>query len=297
MNGTQSTLNESGVNQIVSGIVNADAPLVSDSSNTFHDLDDKPDAGASSAADDKKASDDEKAAGDKKTGEKGQEGRFDKDPDWQRMKEERDTARKDAEAVRLEKARLEGKLEAAPKPAAPVALPYKDISALTAEQIREWQEDDPKGFAENLKIQARYEAEGAVRQEMNSRIARENEQGGLKKTYDAFETSHPDFRPLWDSGEIIKFIEKNPGHNPMSAYQAMTFEKKVAEAVEKAKKETEEEVTKRFQAKRKATVLSGGAAGAPRTDEDPAFQNTKDHGGRNAVLANKLAEMRRAGGK
>jgi hypothetical protein len=283
------TLSDSGVNQEVSGLVNTDAPSVPDSSSTYHDLDETKGVDASSAPDDKPAVEDKvKAKGG--NGEDKDEERFDKHPRFQQLMKERDDAR-------LEKAKLEGRLEGAPKPAAPVVLPFKDISALTAEQIREWQEDDPKGFAENLKIQARYEAEGAVRQEINSRIARETEQGGLRKTYDAFETKNPDFRPLWDSGEIIKFIEANPGHNPMSAYQAMTFEKKVADAVEKAKKEAEEEVTRRFQAKKKATVLSGGPAGAPRTDEDPALSDTKKHGGLNAVLADKLAAMRRAGGR
>jgi hypothetical protein len=285
------TLSDSGVNQEVSGLVNTDAPSVPDASSTFHDLDDRvdPDAEASAAAAAKAASDEDKVKAKGGNGED-KEDRFDKHPRFQQLLKERDEAR-------LEKAKLEGRLEGAPRPAAPVVLPFKDISALTAEQIREWQEDDPKGFAENLKIQARYEAEGAVRQEINSRIARETEQGGLRKTYDTFESKNPDFRPLWDSGEIIKFIEANPGHNPMSAYQAMTFEKRVADAVEKAKKEAEEEVTKRFQAKKKATVLSGGPAGAPRTEEDPALSDTKKHGGLNAVLADKLAAMRRAGGR
>jgi hypothetical protein len=285
------TLNDSGVNQEVSGIVTPDSPSFSpDSSNTFHDLDENPEEEASSAADDKAPVDDKgKVKGG--NGEDKDE-RFDKHPRFQQLMKERDEAR-------LAAAKLEGRLEAAPqKPAAaPAPPPFKDVSSLSAEQIREWMEDDPKGFAENLEKAAMYKAYNAVQNQMKSKEARDEQMGGLRGTYKAFEEKNPDFRPLWDSGEIIKYIETHPGHNPMSAYDEMTGDKKFSEAIEKAKKEAEEEVTKRFQAKKKATVLSGGPAGAPRTDEDPALANTKKHGGLNAVLADKLAAMRRASGR
>lgn len=291
----QQTLNDSGINQEVGGIVSPDGPKFDpDSTNVFRDIDDEP--GASSAADDKQADDGDGKAGD--TGKKGQEGRYDKDPDWQRMRQERDEARKEAEAVRLEKARLEGRLEAAPeKKVVPESLPFKDISTLTAEQIREWQEDDPKGFAENLKLAAIHEATRTLREEYQAQQARDREQGSLQKTYVKFEEKNPDFTEKWNSGEIVKFIEANPGHNPISAYYELTHEARLAAAVAEATKKAEEEVTKRFQAKKKATVLTGGASSMVRTDDDPALSNTKAHGGLNAVLADKLAQMRRASGR
>jgi hypothetical protein len=145
--------------------------------------------------------------------------------------------------------------------------------------------------------EATHKAATAIRQEFESKTAREREQGDLKKVYDDFAAEHKDFNGLWESGKILDFIQKNPGHNPMSAYLKMTEKEKIAEAVAEARKKTEEEVTKRFLAKQKATVLNGGPASIPRTDEDPALQNTKQHGGLNSVLASKLAEMRRQTGR
>jgi hypothetical protein len=295
----QATLNETGVNREVSGIVNTDSPIAPDASQTYHDLDDRSDPTeskvASSAADDKKASDEDKGKG---NGEDKDE-RFDKHPRFQELNERVKNAEKALETEKLERAKLEGRLEGTvqKKVETPEALPFKDISSMTVEQLREWQDDDPKGYAENLKAQARHEAESAIRAETAARAARDNEQGNLKKTYETFETKHPDFKEMWESGKIIKFIESNPGHNPISAYHEMTEETKLADAIAKAKKETEEEVTKRILSKKKATVLSGGPAGAARTEEDPALQNTKTHGGRTAVLADRLAAMRRQGGR
>jgi hypothetical protein len=220
-------------------------------------------------------------------------GRYDQDPDWQRIIKERDEAR-------IEKARLEGELKATSKtvePEKPVELPYKDTNKMTPDQIREWQEDDPQGFYNNLVAMTAFQTAQAVRTELSSKTAREREQEGLKKNYEEFESKHKDFKALWDSGEIIKFIEKNPGENPKSAYFAMTLESKLKEAVDQAKKEAEEEVTKRFLAKRKATSLTGGPAGVGTVDDPLELQNTKQHGGRTAVLADRLAASRRASGR
>lgn len=282
-------LNDSGVNQEVGGLAITDSPKFDpDSVNAFHDLDE---VDASSAADDKKP-------GDKKDDEvapvkdaKDDDERFDKHPRFQQLMKERDE-------MRLALARAEGRLEAAPpKEPDPVVLPYKDINALTDEQIREWQEDDPKGFAANLKEQVRHEAKKELDAEASTRQAREREQGELKRVYDDFAVKHKDFNAKWESGEILKYIEKNPGHNPMSAYLEMTADQKLADAVAEAKKATEEEVTKKFLAKRKATVLNGSPASIPRTEDDPALQNTKQHGGLTAVLADKLVQMRRQAGR
>lgn len=298
------TLNDSSANEVnteVGGIVNSDSPKVMPTEvNQFNDLDD-----ASSAAQDDKEkgkTDDGKkdegkqdASGKAKdpTEGKDDEARFDKHPAWQRIKKERDDAR-------LEKAKLEGMLEAVQTTAKPVRkeepapLPFKDINKMTPEQIREWQEDDPKGFAENLQKQAIHIAKQEVMQEHHMRTQAEQERGGLQKSYEEFEKVHTDFRKMWDSGEIMDYIKTHPGENPKSAYFQLTLNDKISEAVAKAKKETEEEVTKRFQAKRSAKVLGEGPSGAGRAVEDPTLQNTKQHGGRTAVLADKLRSMRQA---
>jgi len=284
----------SGVNQEVGGLVHTDAPKIDpDSVNTFHDLDD---VDASSGADDKKLGEEEskaaaeKAAADAKAKE---DERFDKHPRFQKIMAERDEAR-------LNAARLEGRLETVvPKVPAPVQLPFKDISALTAEQIREWQDEDPKGFADNLRKQARHEAQEAIRAELRTKEASNKEYNDLKTTYDNFEKKNPEFRKMWDEGIIVAYIEKNPGHNPISAYLEMTEEsrskdtdKRIEEAVAKAKKETEEAANKRFLAKKKATTLTGSPAGVVQQGIDPALADTKKHGGVTSVLADRLKSLR-----
>jgi len=278
------TLNDSGVNQEVGGIVNPDSPQVTDSLNTISDLD-----GAPSATDDKGSDKDQKA--DDKSADKADEERFDKHPRFQQLM-------KDREELRLKLARQEGREEAraqTPKPEEKVVLPFKDINAMTAEQIAEWQTEDPKGYAANLKAQARWEAEQSIWHQINARSKQAEELGTLKKTYELFEAKNPEFRKMWDSGEIIAFMEKTPGHNPISAYHEMTLETRMADTVAKAKKDAEETVTKRFLAKQKATVLTGGPSSHTTPDADPKLSNTRQHGGLNAVLADKLAAMRRAG--
>jgi hypothetical protein len=291
----------SGVNQEVGGLVSPDAPKFDPNSlNTFHDLDD---VDASSGADDKKLGDEEaKKAADAKAAEEkaaaakaAEDERFDKHPRFQKIMAERDEAR-------LQAARLEGKIESiSPKvdTAKPAALPFKDIRGLTAEQIREWQDEDPKGFADNLRAQSTHEAKEAIRAELRTREASTKEYNDLKKTYDNFEKKNPEFRKMWDAGEIVAFIEKNPGHNPISAYLEMTgdtitakHQKAIEEAVAKAKKETEDEVTKRFAAKKKATTLTGSPAGVVQQGEDPALSDSKKHGGRTSVLADRLRALR-----
>ncbi len=307
--GNEQTLNENtGLNQDIGGFVHTDSPHYSlDSQNTVSDIDD--DRSSSSEQDDKgkagadgSSTDDGKAtkADAKVDAQSGDDDRFDKHPRFQELI-------KSKHDLEIQLAEMKGKYEGATAHAKPqdkekpAELPFKDIGAMTEEQIAEWQTDDPKGFAANLKAQARYEAEQAIRTEFESRTRREQEEGGIKKTYETFEEKNPEFRKMWDSGDIMKFMQSNPGHNPISAYREMTFEKTIKDAVEeavaKAKKETEEEVTRRFKSKTKASVLTGGPGVHGKTEEDPKLLDTKQHGGKTAVIAERLAAMRRSSGR
>jgi hypothetical protein len=132
------------------------------------------------------------------------------------------------------------------------------------------------------------------------RAEREQEKNriSIEKTYKEFEDKHKDFKPMWDSGEIIKFIEANPGHNPISAYQAMTYETRMQRAIEEAKakaiKETEEKVNKNWQAKRQARVLGTGPSGPGTDTEDKELKDVKTQGGLYNVLAKRLDRLRTA---
>ena len=232
----------------------------------------------------------------------GDETRFDKHPRWQEMLREREEAKKAVEQERIARAKLEGELEAlkrqtqVEKP--PVKADYKDITALTAEEIAEWQATDPKGFAANMYAQVKSEALMKMQEDFRAEREAENKKVSIERTYKEFEDKHKDFKPMWDSGEIVRFIEANPGHNPISAYHAMTYETRMQKAIEEARakaiKETEEKVNKNWQAKKQARVLGAGPGGPGTDTEDKELKNVKSQGGLYNVLAKRLDRLRAA---
>jgi len=232
----------------------------------------------------------------------GDETRFDKHPRWQEMLREREEAKKAVEQERIARAKLEGELEAlkrqtqVEKP--PVKADYKDITALTAEEIAEWQATDPKGFAANMYAQVKSEALMKMQEDFRAEREQEKQRISIEKTYKEFEDKHKDFKPMWDSGEIVRFIEANPGHNPISAYHAMTYETRMQKAIEEARakaiKETEEKVNKNWQAKKQARVLGAGPGGPGTDTEDKELKNVKSQGGLYNVLAKRLDRLRAA---
>jgi hypothetical protein len=186
-------------------------------------------------------------------------------------------------------------------PAANDQMDFKDTSKMTAEELREWQEDDPVGYAANLRKEAAWEARQAIKAESlrNDTVSR------IEQTFNQYAKENPTFNEMWESGEIERFMNEHPGHNAISAHMVMTagkqsgdmkamIDKAVAEAVAKATKETEERVRKDFLAKRGATVISSTSAARSADDGvDTALKNTNQFGGTTTVLASRLAEMRR----
>lgn len=232
----------------------------------------------------------------------GDETRFDKHPRWQQMLQEREQAKQLAEQERIARAKLEGELEALKRQPtvekAPVKADYKDITALTAEEIAEWQATDPKGFAANMYAQVKAEALMKMQEDLKAEREKEKSRISIEKTYKEFEDKHKDFKPMWDSGEIVRFIEANPGHNPISAYQAMTYETRMQKAIEEARakaiKETEEKVNKNWQAKKQARVLGTGPSGPGVDTEEKELKDVKSQGGLYNVLAKRLDRLRAA---
>ena len=235
------------------------------------------------------------------TGE-GDETRFDKHPRWQQMLQEREQAKQTAEQERIARARLEGELEALkrqpPAEKTLVESGYKDITALTAEEIAEWQATDPKGYAANMYAQVKAETMHQLQESLKAEQVAEKSRVSIEKTYKEFESKNPDFKSMWDSGAIVRFIEENPGHNPISAYQTMTYETRMQKAIEEAKtkaiKETEEKVNKNWQAKKQARVLGTGPSGPGTDTEDKELKDVKTQGGLYNVLAKRLDRLRTA---
>jgi len=210
--------------------------------------------------------------------------RFDKHPRFQELIKERDQFKQDLASIK-------GKLETLTpeKPKEQAAPPYIDITTKSKEELLEWQEDDPKGYAANLYKQIYHETQAALKAEQ----AETQKTTSVKGTYEKFEKDNPDFRQKWDSGEIKKFIDENPGHNAISAHMAMTEKSRIDAAVAKAVKETTEKVTKNFQAKRNAEVISDG--GTVKSEGIPdELKNPDKYGGTTATLAMRLERMRKS---
>lgn len=238
----------------------------------------------------------EKAETEKAEKAKGDAARYDKDPDWQRMKRERDDAvaakaKAEAEADLLKKGYK-------PPEAAPETLPFVDPKTKTKEELIEWMEEDPHGYAENMRAMARYEAE-QIKKEAIEAESRNAITKSVEETFTSYSKDNPTFDKMWESGEIQQFMEQHPGHNAISAHmilskgsEAGTAEEKIQAAVAKAIKETEDKMLANFKAKRNAAVLDGGGQGGVPPDKDAELKDTKTSGGLTSVLAGRLRQMR-----
>ena len=218
---------------------------------------------------------------------------YHKDPAWQRIIKERDDALKTADS-------LTSRVDALEKGPAKTDSKIIDIDTLTDEEIAEWQNDDPKGYANNLKLLVTSQ----VRESVKSELAAETEQQKMDKTFDSYSSDNPDtedgtgFVQMWESGKIRTYIEQNPGHNAISAHMKLTEDSKTLSRQEAIDKGIAEGVAKekaRLAAENKArmrtTGLGQGPAYSPTTDESE-LKDTKKKGGLTTVLADRLRKRR-----
>jgi hypothetical protein len=224
----------------------------------------------------------------------GEDDRFDKHPRFQelnrRVKESDDVIRKLEKTV----TELSAKLS---KPSGDDAAgvdgnaPYKDISKMKAEELLDWQSEDPHGYYKNVLAQAKHELTAEFTHTSEQRA----KEDAVVSTFENFAKQHPDFDEMWDAGDLQQFMQSNPGHNAISAYWAITAEAKVQEAAEKAAKEAEAKFIKNQRAKKVSDVLpQGPSAPAGSMVGDDALKDTKKFGGTTAVLAQRLADRRRS---
>jgi len=222
--------------------------------------------------------------------QEGQDGRYDKDPAWQRIIKQRDETREENIRLKAQLDVLAKQQEAAP--VAPLPSDFKDLSQFSDDEIREWMEDDPKGFVANLtaKIHADIEMKTQQKEQQNALNQK------VHATFSSYAEANPDFNDLWESGEIQKFMDENPGHNAISAHQMLTGEARVQARIDAAVKEATEKITANFRAKRNAEVLSGGPArqSSGGADVPVELTNTKKYGGRTSVLTSILQASRNA---
>ena len=101
-----------------------------------------------------------------------------------------------------------------------------DVSSLEHEDLVAMMADDPKGFISNLTSIIHEQVSKGVREE--NATSRYN--NSVEKTIDQYADDNPDFETMWDEGKLQEYMEKNPGHNAISAHMAITMEQRINDA-------------------------------------------------------------------
>lgn len=151
----------------------------------------------------------------------------------------------------------------------------KGFFKMTADEILDLQATDPIKYARLLRE--------SLLQDINA----EHRERKIKTTYEKYSEQNPDFEEMWDSGEIQKFLDANPGHNTISAHQMLTMEKRIAQAKEAAIKEATEKLRADLRVKGKAAIVGQGPSGVINMSENSNqdLKEPKKFGGMYAVLA------------
>lgn len=255
----------------------------------------------------------ETAAGD--TGEEAKSEdttRFDQHPRWKQMLTQRNEAKKAAEALAVEKARLEGRLEALERSFQQQPQQRQestpDFDAQMADLANKLNDGDI-GMAEFLQKQNALNAAkmdaliqgklSEVESRQQQTLAQREQQAQVMQMTDGFIKAHPDFANLRDSGELQRFISENPLHDSVSAYFALQLEQaKAAQeaAVAAAVKAAEEKVRKEVAAKQHAKTMTGATSAPPVAANgiDPELADPTKFGGTSAVLLKRLMARRGA---
>lgn len=217
---------------------------------------------------------------------------FHKHPAWQRVMRERDEAKG---AANLLTERVKALETTSPQKAESEKESTKlvDIGNLTTEELLEWQNDDPKGYMQNLLSFATKD----IKESLRTEFAQKAQEEKVDATFDAYAKENPKdkggngFVQMWDSGQLKTFMDANPGHNAISAHMALTAKSRTDLAVEEAVAKTKKEMTKQQQA-RVVTDGLGGAPGYSPSTEDQGLKDTKKRGGKISVLADRLLKRR-----
>lgn len=169
----------------------------------------------------------------------------------------------------------------------------------TNEELTDLFDENPQkfltDFADNLKSQ--------FKDEFMQMRTQETQEAAYRRSYEEFADKNPDFLEMWDSGEISAFLDKNPGHNAISAFYALSepvrnesVQQQIAVAVKKAVEEEKTKIEKNLKAKRSITYVPA----APRETGDKRettidMKDSKKFGGTISVLARRLALKRQQG--
>jgi len=173
---------------------------------------------------------------------------------------------------------------------------FKNIAAMTDEQVLDEFEKQPIAFLGNLVRQVRHE----TTQHIMNTLGKKNQEQGVKSTFENYAKENPDFIEMVQSGELKKFMDANPFHNAISAHSFLSAQKKVSgfesqkqQAIEEAVKKREADLIKQYQTKGKlSTTLGQTPAPKAKASPDDMLQNPDKYGGRENVLVERLRRFR-----
>jgi len=192
---------------------------------------------------------------------------FHNHPRWQerelRMKELEAENRILKEVAEVVKGTRKSETEQPPQNT-PTTPRYTNVLEMSDSDIADALRDNPKGFMANLYVQVMHE----LKTEMATEVNKTETTKKVKGTYDQFAEKNPDFNDMWKDGTIKKFMDTNPGHNPMSAYNELTAEKRMQTEIEKAVAKAKKEVEDSYRSKTKATTLAGRNSNVPSNGVD-----------------------------
>lgn len=178
-------------------------------------------------------------------------------------------------------------------------LPFDEVLSMSDTEIYDEFRNDPKGFLTNFGARTKAEALLEFRQE----AAYQAQESAVAQGLESFAEENPDFMDMVETGQIAMYIERNPIHNAISAYHSLkssssqdTDQSAMEAREEQIRQDERKKTLASIQAKQGATVLDGSSATGPEaganTAIDPELQDTAKHGGKRAVLTERLKRLR-----
>lgn len=169
-------------------------------------------------------------------------------------------------------------------------MSYTDIMELSEDEISSQFDKNPKAFLANFgrQIYSEIMAEVQQTQQLRDREAKQKTaEERIQDRYKKYEKDNPDFKEMWESGEIQTYMDDNPGETPISAHRALTEESRIKSAVDDAVKTAVKDTEKKVKTKKSAKVIGGGPADAAQRAQNQVpeeLTNTKKFGGLAQVL-------------
>ena len=214
----------------------------------------------------------------------GKEAPFHEHPRWQEMMQEKQT-------LRNELSELKGRMserESSKSPLMP-ELKANSFENKTDEELLEIMTNNPKGFASDLATAIKEN----LTQEMQAERSAEQQKTLQQRQNETFENyfkgKEAELQAV--APDIQKYMNENPGHNVISAYEHLTKDSSNTAAIDAARAEERAKVLSELKAGKIAKSAStGGPASNPSSMSDPRLSNPDKHGGTVSVQLARFLE-------